>query len=305
MANKTDMGRQLLIDSVRNRDVNFNWIQAPEKFTPSNGLGSLTFAVSRWQESVTRYDGTQSTLTVFVFYYPLRMAVQALWRTWLIMLIIAALFMFLFAWLIRRLVAQPIVNLSRTAELMAGRHIVQDATYAKRSDEIGLLSSSLNQMAGDLNRTISQLEMTNRDLSAANVRLSSEMERERALDQKRRAFIAGASHELKTPLALISGYAETLLHDINPERRQDYAERIMNSAMHMGRLVKDLLLSARLEDPVYTLRINRFSLSRLVRDTVSDFSQAIKEKSSLLQLFLQPKTKPLLKQMRNGSAKSS
>lgn len=278
--------RQLLIDSVRNRDVNFNWIQPPEKFTPSNGLGSLTFAVSRWQESVTRYDGTQSALTVFVFYYPLRMAVQALWRTWLITLIIAALFMLLFAWLIRRLVAQPIVSLSRTAELMAGRHIVQDSTYSKRSDEIGLLYNSLNEMAGDLNRTISQLEMTNRDLAAANVRLSNEMERERALDQRRRAFIAGASHELKTPLALISGYAETLLHDINPERRQDYAERIMNSAMHMGRLVKDLLLSARLEDPVYTLRINRFSLSRLVRDTISDFTQAIEEKELVLSVIL-------------------
>lgn len=278
--------RQLLIDSVRNRDVNFNWLQTPEKFTPSNGLGSLTFAVSKWQETVTRYDGTQSALTVVVFYYPLRMAVEALWRTWLAALVLGALLMLLFAWLIRRLVAKPVMELSHIANLMAGRHLREYQTYADRSDEIGILARSLNDMSGDLNRSINQLEMANRDLEAANVRLGQEMERERALDQNRRTFIAGASHELKTPLALISGYAESILHDIDPTRRQDYAERIMNAAMRMGRLVKDLMLSARLEDPVLTLNTRRFSLGRLARDTASDFSQAISEKKLVLTTTL-------------------
>jgi len=54
----------------------------------------------------------------------------------------------------------------------------------------------------------------------------------------------------------------------------------------MGRLVKDLLFTARLEDPVYTLKIGRFSLSHLVRDITSDFSQAIAEKDQVLTTLL-------------------
>ncbi len=273
--------RQLLIDSVRNRDPNLNWLQAPEKFNPSNGFGSLSFAVSKWQETVTRYDGTESALTVFVFYYPLRMAAKALWRTWLISLLLGVLLMTLFAWLIRRYVANPVMALSRTADLMARRHTIEEKIISERSDEIGQLAKSLNGLAGDLNSSIKQLETVNRDLARANVQINGELERERALDQKRRAFIAGASHELKTPLALISGYAETLLYDISPEKRQDHAERITNLAIHMGHLVKELTLSAKLEDPMFKLKVGRFSLSKLARETASVFSQAIVEKQLL------------------------
>jgi two-component system, OmpR family, phosphate regulon sensor histidine kinase PhoR len=70
----------------------------------------------------------------------------------------------------------------------------------------------------------------------------------RRLESMRRDFVANVSHELKTPLTSISGYAETLLSDsLDPEMTRRFVETIAGNAKRMQRLVDDLLDLARLE----------------------------------------------------------
>jgi two-component system phosphate regulon sensor histidine kinase PhoR len=71
----------------------------------------------------------------------------------------------------------------------------------------------------------------------------------RRLEVVRRDFAANVSHELKTPLTVVSGFAETLLHDENlpPEQRRHFAETIVANATRMQRIVDDLLDLSRIE----------------------------------------------------------
>ncbi|UCF18745.1 MAG: HAMP domain-containing protein [Gemmatimonadota bacterium] len=99
----------------------------------------------------------------------------------------------------------------------------------------------------------------------------------RRLDTIRTEFVANASHELKTPLTAIRGFAETLLTPDIPERdRETFASRIVEHAERMGAIVDDLLTLARLEDPGYTVYHETVSLAPLVEGIVSAFAERIR-----------------------------
>ena len=109
-------------------------------------------------------------------------------------------------------------------------------------DEIGALGSSINEMSRKLEATIGELR-------EANVRLQEDIQRERRIDELRKEFIANVSHELKTPIALIQGYAEGLKLNINEdeENRAFYCDVIMDETARMNRLVGQLLKLSQIE----------------------------------------------------------
>jgi two-component system phosphate regulon sensor histidine kinase PhoR len=87
----------------------------------------------------------------------------------------------------------------------------------------------------------------------------------RRLETVRSDFVANASHELKTPLTAIRGYAETLVDSDLPEpERRAFAERIVEHSRRMTRIVDDLLTLARLESPARVVRQERVPLRPLV-----------------------------------------
>lgn len=273
--------RQVLIDSIRQQFTDNYWFQIPDGYITDIGLKAILITSHYREESVIRYDGTKSNLMAVVFCYPLRMAFQSLWPTWLVSLAVAILLMILFSWMIQRIVARPIIALSQTASRMTDQNLQPDLTHANRSDEIGLLAISLNQMAGNLAQSLDRLQL-------ANDQLNQDLEHEKQLEEKRRAFVAAASHELKTPLALVSGYAEALHRDLVPERRSYYAERIMAAIMRMDRLVQDLLQTTRLHDPAYQLQIETVSLEQMVCDVIEDFAIPLAEKKLIVDLVVVP-----------------
>ena len=83
----------------------------------------------------------------------------------------------------------------------------------------------------------------------------------------RREFSANVSHELKTPIALIQGYAEGLNENISddPESREFYCEVIMDEASKMNKLVKNLLTLNQLESGKDAPVMERFDIVSLIR----------------------------------------
>lgn len=169
----------------------------------------------------------------------------------------------LLVWLLSRRITQPIMELARLSQEMANLNF--DAKYtSEESDEIGILGSNFNRMSEQLEKTISELKR-------ANNQLQKDIEQKEKMEEMRNEFLGNVSHELKTPIALIQGYAEGLKEGVNddPESREFYCEVIMDEADKMNRMVKNLLTLNQLEFGSDEVQFERFDIVGLVRGVIA------------------------------------
>ena len=141
----------------------------------------------------------------------------------------------LLAWYFSKRITEPIKELATLSQKMADLDF--DAKYTSGgSNEIGVLGENFNRMSEKLEQTISNLK-------EANYKLQKDIEQKEKRENMRSEFLGNVSHELKTPIALIQGYAEGLKEGVNddPESREFYCEVIMDEAGKMNRMVKNLL----------------------------------------------------------------
>ena len=143
---------------------------------------------------------------------------------------------------VSRKFTEPILELNSIAKKMANLDFSHKYRTTDADDEINNLGKSINLMSDKLERTIKQLRAT-------NIELEKDIEEKSKLDEMRKSFISDVSHELKTPIALIQGYSEGLLENVNtdPESRKFYAEVILDETNKMDKLVKELLELMKLE----------------------------------------------------------
>ncbi len=179
-------------------------------------------------------------------------------------------------WISRR-ITEPIKELTNLSKRMANLDF--DARYTSGGkNEIGQLGEHFNRMSQTLESTISQLK-------TANNELQSDIERRTQLDQMRKEFFANASHELKTPLALIQGYAEGLVEGIDDgdaESRRFYCEVIMDEAGKMNTMVGKMLTLSQLESGSEKVQMERFDLSQLIRGKVQSAQILAQQKGATL-----------------------
>lgn len=111
----------------------------------------------------------------------------------------------------------------------------------------------------------------------------------RRLEATRRDFVANVSHELKTPLTVISGFAETLLdEDEEPAQRRRFAEAIQASAHRMHRMVDDLLDLSRIESGGWKPAPTALDASAIVGDTLLPYRPAAEQKGITLDVEIAP-----------------
>lgn len=185
-------------------------------------------------------------------------------------MVIAGILAFIFA----RRMTRPITELTEISKRMADLDF--DAEYkGSSSDEIGILGENFNRMSEELERTISELK-------AANIELQKDIEKKTQIDEMRKEFLNNVSHELKTPIALIQGYAEGLRDNINDdeESREFYCEVIQDEAAKMNRLVKKLLTLNQLEFGNDQVNMERFDLISLIRGIVQASDILIQQKDA-------------------------
>ncbi len=168
---------------------------------------------------------------------------------------------------------KPILRLAHHAKKMA--ELDFNARYEEhRLDEIGVLGNSMNVLSEKLEETISELKTANNELQL-------DIERKQEQEEMRSEFIANVSHELKTPIALIQGYAEGLQDNINDdeESREFYCEVIIDEANKMNKMVKNLLSLNELEFGNGQLHFERFDIVEAIQSVVSSADILGKEKN--------------------------
>ncbi|MDN4084595.1 sensor histidine kinase [Paenibacillus polymyxa] len=169
-----------------------------------------------------------------------------------------------------RMVTRPLITLNNTAKRMAKLDFTAH-TPIRQNDELGSLSYSMYTLSQNLDTAL-------RELQEANQQLVEDMEQKQRMEAVQQDFFANASHELKTPLSIIKGFAEGLQDGVSAGKQDHYMKVIVEEADKMERLVKDMLDLAKLESGTLKLRKVTFILSELVEEVVDKLFHLLKEK---------------------------
>lgn len=167
---------------------------------------------------------------------------------------------------------KPIEELNSIANEMSNLNFKRKYRINDSEDEINELGKSINTLSDKLEDTIHKLKLSNSELE-------KDIEEKSKIDEMRKQFISDVSHELKTPIALIQGYAEGLVENVNTdeENRKFYADVILDEANKMDKLVKRLLELMKLEYEDRKFNDTKFDIVELINEVVKNSKVVLTE----------------------------
>lgn len=196
-------------------------------------------------------------------------------------ILLLIIFCFFFAYIFSNLISKPLLKLNETAKKMISMDFTEKCDVTS-NDEIGNLATSLNFLSSSLSSALD-------DLKLKNAYLEEEIRKEREIEKLRKDFIASVSHELKTPIGIISGYAEGIKDGIVDSENLDfYLDVIIDESNKMNKLVLEMLNLSKLEAKKVQLTLSEFSLSTLTEDIISKHKHKFDENNLKVNLDLIP-----------------
>ncbi len=183
---------------------------------------------------------------------------------------------FIYAWLFTK----PLIEMNDVTKRMAKMDFSKKCVM-KSTNELGQLASSINSMSDSLAGAMGDLQKKNRQLEL-------DIEHEHKMEKSRKEFVSNVSHELKTPIAIIQGYAEGLKLGISdsPEDNEEYLDVIIEESKRMNDIVLDLLELSYYESGSYKLSENSFSVNEMVEEYVLAQKIRLSEKGISLDVSL-------------------
>ena len=182
-------------------------------------------------------------------------------------LLVSVIAAFFYTWYMTK----PIKKISKLSKQMADMNF-SGLCPTNRTDEIGVLSHSLNDLSKKLAAALSELQ-------EANQKLQADIDMERRLEKQRVEFFAAASHELKTPITIIKGQLQGMLYQVGRYKdRETYLAQSLEITDTLGKMVQELLTISRLDTPGYTCKKSNLNLSNLIIDRVTAFEDLFMQK---------------------------
>ncbi len=220
--------------------------------------------------------GTSDIAFVVASQQPVLESLQVLQSYYIYVLLGAVLVSLLMSYLFSVVVTKPLIKINEKAKDMANLNF-DDYIDVTSYDEIGSLSVSLNTLSYNLKKSLT-------DLQEANVKLVEDIERERRIELMRKEFISGVSHELKTPLGIIKGFAEGIKDGIAKDKTDVYIDVILDEVDKMNALVIDMLDLSRLQLDSYRLVLSTFDIVDMAHDVKDRFTNLLAEKELYIQI---------------------
>ncbi|WP_432666590.1 HAMP domain-containing sensor histidine kinase [Wukongibacter baidiensis] len=175
----------------------------------------------------------------------------------LLIFFIIIIAIFIFSYLYSRIISKPLIEMDKVAKKMAALDFSQ-SLKEDSDDEIGSLARSLNTLSTNLEDSLEKLRLNN---------------------QRLKEFTANASHELKTPLAIIGGYIEGIKDGIYSEERDEYLDLIQIEISKMNKLVVDMLEIFKTESEGFSFNKEKFNIHKLTLDIITRFETSIDKKN--------------------------
>ncbi len=172
------------------------------------------------------------------------------WRMILLIGVIAVLIaVILVSWMTRS-ITRPLREMSFVTKQIAEGHFDQQISKSG-PDELGVLASNFNRMAFALEKQ----------------------------EKTRTEFIANVSHELKSPMTSIQGYAQGLLDGTIPETDRDqYLGTIVDESRRLNRLVRELLDLTQIDSGQFSLSLSSFDVNEMIRRVLIRYLDRFEEK---------------------------
>ena len=192
-------------------------------------------------------------------------------------LLVSVIAAFFYTWYMTK----PIKKISKLSKQMADMNF-SGLCPTNRTDEIGVLSHSLNDLSKKLAAALS-------DLQEANQKLQADIDMERRLEKQRVEFFAAASHELKTPITIIKGQLQGMLYQVGRYKdRETYLAQSLEITDTLGKMVQELLTISRLDTPGYTCKKSNLNLSNLINDRLTAFEDLFMQKDLTVEQSISP-----------------
>ena len=182
------------------------------------------------------------------------------------------IFEILIVLIVTNMFSKPIIEMSRVARRMSDMDFSSKVEVTS-NDEIGDLGESMNELSNKLENSITELK-------SANLELSNNLREKEQIEDMRTEFLSHVSHELKTPLAIIQGYAEGLKSGVaeDQETMDYYCDVISDEATKMNELVMRLINLNQIETG-NDLSIERFDLTKLIEDVINNTTILLKDRN--------------------------
>lgn len=192
-------------------------------------------------------------------------------------------------YLVTAAVTGPIHLLSVSSEKMSQLNFSEKFETETSISEIQTLGNSMNIMSERLEHTINELQ-------EANAKLQRDIDEKIQIDEMRKDFIANVSHELKTPIALIQGYAEGLVEGMaeDPESRDYYCNVIQDEAQKMNKMVKQLITLSAIENGADKPDMETFDLVEVVSSCIETSGIVIRQKNVSVEFDAGSREQPVL-----------
>ncbi|MEK4486395.1 ATP-binding protein [Psychrobacillus sp. FSL H8-0484] len=160
-------------------------------------------------------------------------------------------------------IARPLLKINNSTRKIAGLDFSERIEYYSK-DEIGDLSQNINLLSDTLHSHITQLQQ--------------DIEKEKQLENIRKEFISGVSHELKTPLSIMKGCISILKDGVASHKKDYYFEAMEKEVDKMDRLIIDMLELAKYESGTYKMKMESFYLDKVIEHICHQLHLEIEKK---------------------------
>ncbi|MBE7121581.1 sensor histidine kinase [Bacillus cereus] len=208
-------------------------------------------------------DGLVTYIYAMASLQPVDEAVQMVQDYYIYIIAFVVVLIFLASFYYSKQIAKPLLKINDTTKKIAHLDFTEKIPITSK-DEIGDLSQNINTLSNKLHSHIGQLEQ--------------DIEKERKLENTRKEFISGVSHELKTPLSIMKSCI-SILKDGVAEHKKDYYFKAMEKEVDkMDMLILDMLELAKFESGTYNMKMDSFYIDGVIEEICEQLSSEIEKK---------------------------
>ncbi|MFW5434662.1 sensor histidine kinase [Paenibacillus apiarius] len=218
-------------------------------------------------------EGKDAYLFAVTSLQPVDEAIQMIQDYYLYIIVFVLVLILLASFYFSKGIARPLLRINHMTKKITELDFTEKLPITSK-DEIGDLSRNINELSDRLHSYIQKLQ--------------HDIEKEKQLENTRKEFISGVSHELKTPLSVIQSCLSILKDGVANHKKDYYFAAMESEVKRMDLLIVDMLKLAKYESGTYKIQLDTFRIDTVIDETCKKLAAEIAKKQLNLHVSLAP-----------------